>query len=260
MATSPARSAATGSTVVSIMNNPDQDPHLFETTPGIVRQIAGAQIVIYQRRRLRPLDGEAAERGAAAGPHGHRRRRPGRAKRPATIRISGTIPPPCRRSPRRSPRRSARPIPPTPPTTRRGSRRSLASLKPLNDKIAAIRGKYAGAAGHRHRAGVRLHGRRARADRCATSASSSSIMNDTEPSARDVAAFEHDLKDHKVRRLFYNRQASDKIVQRLRRARARRQDAGGRRDRNRAAGHVATRTGCWAQLDDTEKALAGPSS
>src|SRR5690349_10674145 len=32
--------------VVSVMNNPDQDPHLFETTPGIVRQIATAQIVI----------------------------------------------------------------------------------------------------------------------------------------------------------------------------------------------------------------------
>src|ERR1700744_3226561 len=32
--------------VVSIMNNPDQDPHLFETTPGIVKQIAGAQIAI----------------------------------------------------------------------------------------------------------------------------------------------------------------------------------------------------------------------
>ncbi len=33
--------------VVSIMNNPDQDPHLFETTPGIVRQIANAQIVVF---------------------------------------------------------------------------------------------------------------------------------------------------------------------------------------------------------------------
>ena len=32
--------------VVSIMNNPDQDPHLFETTPGVVRQIADAQIVV----------------------------------------------------------------------------------------------------------------------------------------------------------------------------------------------------------------------
>src|SRR5664279_5594024 len=33
--------------VVSILNNPDQDPHLFETTPGIVRQIANAQVVIF---------------------------------------------------------------------------------------------------------------------------------------------------------------------------------------------------------------------
>ena len=32
--------------VISILNNPTQDPHLFETTPSVVRQIAGAQIVI----------------------------------------------------------------------------------------------------------------------------------------------------------------------------------------------------------------------
>ncbi|MFY9755968.1 MAG: zinc ABC transporter substrate-binding protein, partial [Pseudolabrys sp.] len=32
--------------VVSIMNNPEQDPHLFETTPAVVRQLAGARIVI----------------------------------------------------------------------------------------------------------------------------------------------------------------------------------------------------------------------
>ena len=32
--------------VTSIMNNPDQDPHLFETTPTTVRQIGEAEIVI----------------------------------------------------------------------------------------------------------------------------------------------------------------------------------------------------------------------
>src|SRR5499426_3250022 len=32
--------------VVSIMSSPDQDPHLFETTPTTVRQIATAQIVV----------------------------------------------------------------------------------------------------------------------------------------------------------------------------------------------------------------------
>ena len=46
MATSRAKLAASDTAVVGIMNNPDQDPHLFETTPGTVRQIAKAQIVI----------------------------------------------------------------------------------------------------------------------------------------------------------------------------------------------------------------------
>src|SRR5690349_95330 len=33
--------------VTSILNNPDQDPHLFETSPATVRQLANAQIVIF---------------------------------------------------------------------------------------------------------------------------------------------------------------------------------------------------------------------
>ena len=32
--------------VLSILNNPDQDPHLFETTPSVVRQVAAAQVVV----------------------------------------------------------------------------------------------------------------------------------------------------------------------------------------------------------------------
>ena len=46
MATSPRQIGGDRVSVVSIMNNPDQDPHLFETTPGVVRQIADARIVI----------------------------------------------------------------------------------------------------------------------------------------------------------------------------------------------------------------------
>jgi zinc/manganese transport system substrate-binding protein len=41
------------------------------------------------------------------------------------------------------------------------------------------------------------------------------VMNDTEPSAADTAAFERDLKTHKVRVLLYNKQASDSAVERL---------------------------------------------
>jgi ABC-type Zn uptake system ZnuABC Zn-binding protein ZnuA len=33
--------------VVSIMSNPDQDPHLFETTPTVIRQVGAAQVVIF---------------------------------------------------------------------------------------------------------------------------------------------------------------------------------------------------------------------
>ena len=41
------------------------------------------------------------------------------------------------------------------------------------------------------------------------------VMNDTEPRASDVAAFENDLRQHRVRMLFYNSQASDTAAQRL---------------------------------------------
>ena len=33
--------------VTSILNNPEQDPHLFEASPAVARQIAGARVVIF---------------------------------------------------------------------------------------------------------------------------------------------------------------------------------------------------------------------
>jgi zinc/manganese transport system substrate-binding protein len=42
------------------------------------------------------------------------------------------------------------------------------------------------------------------------------MMNDTEPSARDVAALESDLKERKVKALIYNRQVSEKLTERMR--------------------------------------------
>jgi len=41
------------------------------------------------------------------------------------------------------------------------------------------------------------------------------MMNDTEPSAHDVAAFEDDLRGRRVRALIYNKQVSSKTAQRL---------------------------------------------
>ncbi len=37
-------------------------------------------------------------------------------------------------------------------------------------------------------------------------------MNNTEPSARDLAAFENELKTRSVRLVFYNKQATSKVV------------------------------------------------
>jgi zinc/manganese transport system substrate-binding protein len=42
-----------------------------------------------------------------------------------------------------------------------------------------------------------------------------SVMNDTEPSASDVAAFENDLKNHRLKLLVYNSQATDPAADRL---------------------------------------------
>jgi zinc/manganese transport system substrate-binding protein len=41
------------------------------------------------------------------------------------------------------------------------------------------------------------------------------VMNNTEPRASDVAAFENDLRKHLVDLLFYNSQASDTAAQRM---------------------------------------------
>ncbi len=41
------------------------------------------------------------------------------------------------------------------------------------------------------------------------------VMNNTEPSASDIAAFENDLKTHQVRLLIYNSQATDPTAERM---------------------------------------------
>jgi zinc/manganese transport system substrate-binding protein len=41
------------------------------------------------------------------------------------------------------------------------------------------------------------------------------VMNNTEPSAADIAAFENDLKTHQVKLLVYNSQATNPIANRM---------------------------------------------
>jgi zinc/manganese transport system substrate-binding protein len=243
--------------VVSIMNNPDQDPHLFETTPGIVRQIADAKIVIVNGADYDPW----MQKLLAAAP------RSGRAVITAAelVHAKSGDNPHLWYDPATMPavaKSIAAALSAADAAGKDGYAARLtaflASLKPLNDKIDAIRTKYAGVPvtasepvfGYMAGA-LKLKMRNERFQLA--------IMNDTEPSARDVAAFEQDLKNQKVRVLFYNKQASSKIVQHL--------IALAQAAKVVVVGITETippgltfQDWMLGQLNDTDRALGGPSS
>ena len=200
-------------TVASIMSNPDQDPHLFETTPSTVREIAAAQVIILNGAdydpwmdkllKASPKSGRIAIVvadlvGKKAGDNPHLWYDP--ITMPAAAKALADAF--AKADPAHKDGYAAR------------LKTFLASLKLINEKITAIRGKFAGTPvtasepvfGYMANAlGLKMH----------NESFQLSIMNNTEPSAHDVAAFQDDLKNHKVRVMFYNKQASDKAVQSL---------------------------------------------
>jgi zinc/manganese transport system substrate-binding protein len=243
--------------VASVMSNPDQDPHLFETSPRVLRQLADAQIVIYNGAdydpwmpkllTATPKPGRVAIVAAdlvhrKAGDNPHLWYDPATMPAVAKALAAALTKADLAHAANYRARLAA----------------FLASLKHIDDKIAALRQKYAGAAvtasepvfGYMVAAlGLRMRNERFQL----------SIMNDTEPAARDVAAFERDLKEHKVRVMFYNKQASDKIVQHLvALARANHVPVVGVTETVRPG--MTFQQWLQSELADTEKALARPSS
>ena len=243
--------------VASIMSNPDQDPHLFETTPSIVRRIAGAQIVILNGAdydpwmdkllNVSPKPGRTAIVvadlvGKKAGDNPHLWYDPGTmpAAAKALAEAFGKA------DPAHKDGYDAR------------LKTFLASLKPIDEKIAAIRGKFAGAT---VTASEPVFGYMANALglKMRNESFQLSIMNDTEPSAHDVAAFQDDLKGHKVRVMFYNKQASNKAVQTLvDLAHASKIPVVGVTET--APPNLSYQEWMLGELNDTAKALAGPPS
>jgi zinc/manganese transport system substrate-binding protein len=200
-------------TVVSILNNRDQDPHLFETTPGIVRQIANARIVIFNgadydpwMQRLLdavPRSGRTAIEvatlvGRKAGDNPHLWYDP--PTMPAVAKALAIVL--SQMDPGHKSDYEAR------------LEAFLHSLHPLEQKIAEIRAKYAGVPvtatepvfGYMANA-LKLTVRNQRFQMA--------VMNDTEPAARDLAAFEDDLKQRKVKLLLYNKQVTSNLTNRL---------------------------------------------
>jgi zinc/manganese transport system substrate-binding protein len=243
--------------VASVMSNPDQDPHLFETTPSTVRQIAAAQVVILNGADYDPW----MDKLLKASP------KPGRTAivvadlvrkkagdNPHLWYDPGTMP--------AAAKALAEAFAKADPAHKDGYaarlKTFLASLKPINEKIAAIRDKFAGTTvtasepvfGYMAGAlGLKMRNERFQL----------SIMNDTEPSAHDMAAFQGDLNTHKVRVMFYNKQASNKAVQTLvDLAHASKIPVVGVTET--APPNLSYQEWMLGELNDTAKALAGPPS
>jgi zinc/manganese transport system substrate-binding protein len=244
-------------TVVSIMNNPDQDPHLFETTPGIVRQIAGAQIAIVNGANYDPW----MEKLLSAAPQPNRKviiaadlmhRQAG--DNPHLWYDPATMPAVAKAI------TAALGAADAAHASDYAARLSatLASLDRIARRVAQMKAKHGGTA---VTATEPVFGPMAEALGLTMRNQSFqlSMMNDTEPSARDVAAFENDLKEHKVKVLLYNSQVSEKLTLRLLDiAKQAKVPVVGVTETQPA--NVSFQDWILGELDALDKALTGPNS
>jgi zinc/manganese transport system substrate-binding protein len=243
--------------VVSILNNPDQDPHLFETTPGIVRQIAAAQIVILNGanydswmdkllaagpRRDRIVVNVANVAGYKVGDNPHLWYDP--ATMPAVaVAIADAL---VKADNTHAAQYSER------------LKTTVAALDQVTQRVAQLKAKHGGTPvtatepvfGLMARAlGLTMRNERFQL----------AMMNDTEPSARDVAGFESDLKEPKVRLLIYNSQVSEKLTERLRDI-ARRAKVPVLGVTETMPAKVNFQEWLLGELNNLDKALSGPNS
>ena len=199
--------------VTSILTNPNQDPHSFEASPSTARAIADAGLVVYSGADYDPwvanllaastvparkviVVADLIQRKSGDNPHlwYDPRTMPALAKALAA-EFAGRDP--AHRQDYESRLQAF-----------------LASLEPMNRKIAALRQKYAGQPvtatepvfGYMSDAlGLDMRNQPFQI----------AVMNETEPSASQIAAFEKDLKTRAVKVLFYNSQVTDDLTARL---------------------------------------------
>jgi zinc/manganese transport system substrate-binding protein len=243
--------------VASVLSNPDQDPHLFETTPAVVRQVAVAQIVVYNGAaydpwienilKVTPRPGRAVIVAAdlvhkKPGDNPHLWYDPPTMPAVATA-IAGTL---ATADPAHKDEYTAR------------LKIFLASLAPLDEKIGAIRDRYSDTP---VAATEPVFGYMAAALKLKMQEGlfQAAVMNDTEPGASAFARFEDDLKMRKVRVLFYNTQAANNLVQRLVSI-ARTSDIPVVGITETCPSGLSYLSWMMSELAATEKALAGPNS
>lgn len=199
--------------VTSILTNPDQDPHEFEASPSTARALADARIVV-----LNGADYDSWMTKLLAGSP-----KPGR----RTIEVAALM----KRKPGDNPHLWYDPAtmpayaealgaalraadPDHADAYRQGAAAFVASLAPLKDKIAAMKAAFAGTPvtatepvfGYMAAAlGLKMRNERFQI----------AMMNDTEPGASDIAAFENDLRARRVKALFYNNQTGGALATKM---------------------------------------------
>ena len=183
--------------VTSILNNPDEDPHLFEASPSVARDLAAARIVVLNGADYDPWVAKLLSANAEAGRSTMVAadlvgRKPGDNPHlwydPATMpTVAGAL---------------ATALDAIDPANKADYDNNLklldASLQKIVDKVASIRARFEGAEvtatepvfGYMAAAlGLKVRNERFQL----------AVMNDTEPSARDTAAMEADLKGRRVK-------------------------------------------------------------
>jgi zinc/manganese transport system substrate-binding protein len=200
--------------VTSILNNPDQDPHLFEVSPSVGRDVSAARIVIYNgidydpwmEKLLRAARSDDRKTIVVADLVGKKAgENPHIWYDPATIlALAKTL---------------SDTLSIEDPAHTAGYEQRLAqfeeSTRPIQHKIGELRQRLAGTPvtatepvfGYMLGAlGMQVRNQPFQL----------AVMNNTEPSASDIAAFENDLKAHRVKLLIYNSQATDPVAARMR--------------------------------------------
>jgi len=199
--------------VTSILSNPDDDPHLFEASPDTAKALTDAKVVIvngvdYDPWMEKLLSAHKAPSrkeiivgrlvGHKPGDNPHLWYDPAYMKAAAKALVADlTAVDPAHKA-----------------DYEQGQAKFLDSLKPLDDKIAAMRKSYAGQPvtasepvfGYQAALiGLKVHNEKY----------ALAIMNNAEPTPSEVAAFENDLKGKKVKAMLYNAQASEPAVGKL---------------------------------------------
>jgi zinc/manganese transport system substrate-binding protein len=205
--------AGADAVVTSILSNPDQDPHLFEASPSVARKLSDANVVIYNGMGYDPwisqmlsgaprLGREAIAVGELInkrdGDNPHVWYSPETAAALAKA-LTGEL---TVQDPQHSRDYQAR------------FEVFLQSLEPINNRISDLRARYSKAAvtatepvyGYVLNA-LNLQVKNQRFQL--------SVMNETEPRASDVAAFQDDLENRSVKALIYNQQTQSPLAQRM---------------------------------------------